>query len=252
MSLARAFTTRRTKLSQVSPPMPQRSLTTKQFPAGTINRSQISSPIELISTTNMLSYNAPDIYPSSSSSQSSDDDLDSLPPLTSSPVTSPDNSSAGSAPGSPDSNKPPLYFGSSGRQSTSSEDAPAIPRRALSHTKKTHEILSRKRSLSRASQSSSKHSVTSFARDSIQMFSTTIVEDATPEPHPFGNELAQVTELAEEFGIQSNMAVIDEEEQELINLGLLKFDAADYMSEIESYFTAAFCDPAPIRTVMWI
>jgi hypothetical protein len=84
------------------------------------------------------------------------------------------------------------------------------------------------------------------------MFSTTITEDASPEPHPFGNELAQVTELAEEFGIQSDMTVIDEEERELINLGLLKFDAADYMSEIESYFMAAFCDPAPIRTMMWI
>jgi hypothetical protein len=83
------------------------------------------------------------------------------------------------------------------------------------------------------------------------MFSSKIAEDASPVPHPFGNELAQVTELAEEYGVQGNMAVIDEEEQELVNRGLFKFDAADYMSEIESYFIAAFRDPVPMQT-MWI
>jgi hypothetical protein len=99
--------------------------------------------------------------------------------------------------------------------------------------------------------SSGKNSVTSFARDSINMFSAHAESTSGPEPHPFGNELAQVTELAEEYGIQGNMQVIDEEEQELISRGLFKFDAEDYINDIESYFSAAFCDPAPMRT-MWI
>jgi hypothetical protein len=83
------------------------------------------------------------------------------------------------------------------------------------------------------------------------MFNTGVESTSGPEPHPFGNELAQVTELAEEYGVQSKMQVIDEEEQELISRGLFKFDAEDYMSEIESYFTAAFYDLEPMRT-MWI
>jgi len=70
------------------------------------------------------------------------------------------------------------------------------------------------------------------------------------EPHPFGNELAQVTELAEEFGGQGRMQVIDEEEQELISKGLFKFGAEDYMNEIEGLFMNAFGPPRPMA--MWI
>jgi len=71
--------------------------------------------------------------------------------------------------------------------------------------------------------------------------------------HPFGNELAQVSELAEEYmqsGIQTG--VIDEEEQFLLQRGLFKFDAQDYMDEIQGLFTSVFAPTqAPLRT-MWI
>jgi len=70
------------------------------------------------------------------------------------------------------------------------------------------------------------------------------------EPHPFGNELAQVTELAEEYGVQGRMHVIDEEEQELVSRGLFKFGAEDYMNEIQELFMNAFEDNRP--TAMWI
>lgn len=229
--------------------MPQRSVTTKQFPAGTI-RHKISGPVELISTTNMLSYNAPDLYPKSSSSSSlSEDESDSVPSLTSSPATSPDNSSAGSSPSSPEPNHLSCYFNGSVRQSTSSDEAPMIPQRASSHTKKTHEMVHRKRSMSRMS--SGKNSITSFARDSVQMFSANVDSSSGPEPHPFGNELAQVTELAEEYGAPGGMQAIDEEEQELMSRGLFKFDADDYMREIESFFVDAFGDSNSMRTI-WI
>lgn len=71
--------------------------------------------------------------------------------------------------------------------------------------------------------------------------------------HPFGNELAQVSELAEEYGIsKERLAVVDEEEQELISQGLFKFRAEDYMSEIHGLFMNAFGDPRPAMASMWI
>jgi len=83
------------------------------------------------------------------------------------------------------------------------------------------------------------------------------IEQATPAPlsyqpvHPFGNELAQVSELAEEFG--GNVHIVDEEERELVMLGLHKFGAEDYMNEIHGLFTSAFGEikRAP-AAAMWI
>jgi len=195
----------------------------------------------------MLSYNAPDLYPSSASSQSGDESEDSVPSLAHSPLTSPDSSSHGSAPVSPEPNHLSCYFPGPGRSSVSSnEDAPVIPQRAMSHTKKSHETLARKRSISRAS-SQRNGSITSFTRDSINMFSA---NPEIVESHPFGNELAQVTELAEEYGVQGEMKVIDEEEQELLSKGLFKFGADDYMNEIMDLFEDAFLNNRP--TAMWI
>lgn len=83
------------------------------------------------------------------------------------------------------------------------------------------------------------------------MFSANVDSSSGPEPHPFSNELAQVTELAEEYTAHGPLQVIDEEEQELVSKGLFKFDADDYMREIESFFIDAFGDPDRMRT-MWI
>lgn len=89
----------------------------------------------------------------------------------------------------------------------------------------------------------------STARSSINMFAATPV---TIESHPFGSELAQVSELAEEFGVQEKMYVIDEEEQELVSRGLFKFCAEDYMSEIQGLFLSAFGESRPAMAAMWI
>jgi hypothetical protein len=73
------------------------------------------------------------------------------------------------------------------------------------------------------------------------------------EPHPFGPELAQVSEIAEEYGIsQQKMDVIDEEEQELVSRGLFKFRAEDYMSDIHGLFLSAFGDSRPSMASIWI
>lgn len=62
MSLARAFTTRRAKVfGGDGEGKPTRSLTVNKGSNGGSVRSKISAPMGLVSTTNMLSYNAPDI-----------------------------------------------------------------------------------------------------------------------------------------------------------------------------------------------
>lgn len=241
--------------SDSTPAIPTRSLTTKHsFASGTI-RHKISAPMELISTTNMLSYNAPDIFPKSSPvsstasrSSNSDDDSDRSVSTASSPTT--DVSSVGSRSpslGSPEPNHLSCYFGQAPKD-FALEEAPVIPKRAPSHTKKNSEILARKRSTSRMS--SPNQSIST--RSSINMFSAASVD--APDSHPFGNELAKVTELAEDYGIsQQTLAVVDEEEQELVSRGLFKFRAEDYMSEIQGLFTSAFGDVKPaMSATMWI
>ena len=70
------------------------------------------------------------------------------------------------------------------------------------------------------------------------------------ETHPFSHELAKVTELAEEYGIQETLQIIDEDEKELRLLGLFKFCADDYVNEIAGLFSNAYGRPRP--TAMWI
>lgn len=266
-TLGRAFTTKRgPKPADISTPVPKRSQTTKQQSMGNL-RNKISAPLELISTTNMLSYNAPDIYPavrhasstSSRSSKSSNDESDRSPTSVSTPLTSPDTSSIESSPTSLEPNHLSCYFGGPSRQSNSSQEAPVIPQRALSHTKRTAEILAHKRSNSRISSgkssissriSSPKNSM-SQARSSINMFAANI---ETVEPHPFGQELAQVSEIAEEYGLSEQMAVLDPEEQELTARGLFKFSAEQYINDIQDLFMTAFSEPAPrpAMATMWI
>ena len=82
------------------------------------------------------------------------------------------------------------------------------------------------------------------------MFSSNV---ETVEPHPFGHELAQVSEIAEEYGITpQKMEVVDAEEQDLLARGLFKFRAEDYMSEIHGLFLNAFSDARPSMATMWI
>lgn len=82
------------------------------------------------------------------------------------------------------------------------------------------------------------------------MFSSNV---ETVEAHPFGHELAQVSELAEEYGIPAQkMEAIDPEEQELLARGLFKFRAEDYMSEIHGLFLNAFSETRPSMATMWI
>lgn len=318
MSLARAFTTRRQKVfggGGDSEGKPSRSHTVKGSISGPI-RTQISGPVELVHTTNMLSYNAPDIQKepktavsNSSLSLRSDGDSDQLPSAGYSPPTSPDtpftqdNQGTNKAPGTMP-NHLSCYFTLPNQGSTAPPPpVPSIPKRSPSHTKKFYEPLGRKPSVSRPSEPMSqeplgrKPSISrlsetssrtvstkasfSFSRSSSASTSTTASShhsigahqpktsasapppvpptalstavatqhhkepaSATADsPHPFGHELAQVTELAEEYSLTAadkNRAMFRKEERDLINSGLKKFTPEDYISEIQGLFSTFF------------
>ncbi|KAI9655628.1 MAG: hypothetical protein M1829_000627 [Trizodia sp. TS-e1964] len=218
-------------------------------------RYKISAPIELLSTSNPLSFTAPDIIgTSSSASSNSGDESDRSPTDYLSPLTSAESSSI-DEPTSPEPNHLSSYFpvrsssGATSRRSVSSnEDAPAIPQRAHSHTKSTHQMLARKRSQRQYSSPPNAIHGAHQARSSASMFSA---DCETPSSsHPFSHELAQVNELAEEYGV--NVSEIDAEEQMLRNKGFLKFAASDYLMEIQGLFGGVFEDRLLPMSTAWI
>ncbi|KAK2807541.1 hypothetical protein FQN50_005409 [Emmonsiellopsis sp. PD_5] len=269
MSLSRAFT-KRQKPIVVSSPMPFREGQQK-FASGTIKRNKISAPVELLSTTNLLAYNAPDLQksspnlkkssvsPANSSSSSfrsaEDSDVTNSSRGSSTPVTSPDMSSGEASPIAPEPNHLSSYFDPVKRSNThhhsrssasSSTHSPLLPQRSLSHTKKSHQELARQRSNSKTTPPPTSLSHSHTPRLSQERIKP--IQESTP--HPFGKELEQVNEVAEEFGgIQS---VFAEEEQMLVKKGLRKFAVEDYILEIEDLYRAIFDDnPKPPRNA-WI
>ncbi|KAI1177610.1 hypothetical protein F4777DRAFT_200722 [Nemania sp. FL0916] len=299
MSLARAFTTRRGKqsLSDMSI-LPQRSNTTNKGHAqlGSI-RHKISSPMELTHTTNMLAYNAPDLYPrktaaSSTHSSKSDDESSLSSPSTamSSPPTSPDMSSGEGMSESPEPNHLSCYFTAPAQKpARDPQEPPSIPKRAPSHTKKAsvegmanrHARFSNQSSKTvstNAGSTMSRSSSTSTAATSVSIVSQSQklpvpAQASAPAPivhlpptpryrrttdpsetqHPFGQELAKVSELAEELGVKDKLQDFDDEEGQLIAKGLLKFKAEDYLSEIHELISSFMVpEPALPQQAIWI
>lgn len=213
--------------------------------AGSIKRSAISAPLELLSTTNVLAYEAPNIYGSSDESDSS------LTFSGSSRATTPENSSSES-PSPVEPNHLSSYFPSAstirgrGSQDSPNSDSPMIPQRALSHTKKSHQASAIRRSASkRAMPPNAIHNIP-ITRSSVDMFSN------KPEPdHPFGAELTKVNELAEEIGAR-DVLILDDEEQFLMERGLCKFGAEDYMDEIQGLFGGSYNNPFRCFNAVWI
>jgi hypothetical protein len=250
-TITRAFT-KRNKRPEVSAPMPYRGEGHVRFNSGSIKRGNISGPVQLLSTTNMLAYNAPDLNsnsPNSSSASSlrsrDDSDFSISPHSYSSSITTPDVS--------PHEPEPVDYFPKrsatmtshprSSATSSSSTEAPLIPKRALSHTKRSHQELARKRSQHRLSPpplAAPRSNPT--MRASQDMFRA--------EAHPFSKELEQVNEVAEEFGATPLM---DEEERTLRRKGLQKFTVDDYLFEIQDLYGSIFDDKlGPLSTGAWL
>lgn len=118
-----------------------------------------------------------------------------------------------------------------------------VPRRALSHTKRTHQELARQRSMKRMSPPPL------HANRSNTPVQPTY-DDYNAEPHPFGKELEQVNEVVEEFG---GAPLFDEEERILHSKGLKKYSANDYLVEIEDLYGSIFDDRlGPIASTSWL
>lgn len=277
---------------------PQRSSSTREH-RGPILRHKISAPIQLVHTTNMLSYNAPDLpHPAlviggSVSSAKSDVDSESNSLAESTPPTSPDVSLPASACPSPEPNHLSSYFMALAPEkpqapATMIVEPPAIPQRSPSHTKKnSYDAIARQRSISRMSKDSehtlgskasfsfSRSSSSSTTASSVSAVSAaqsqkptaapTMPLPAPPmtfqqrmyakEPHPFGHELAQVTELAEEYGVKSTSLMGDSEADFLKENGLFRFTADDYLSEIQGIASVFFEEAATharAATPLWI
>lgn len=275
MSLVRAVT-KRVKRTEVPASPPTRSQSVK-MPSKQIDRAKISLPVALVSTTNMLSYNAPDIatmrhVSSSTASTHSADDSDhsaSTSRSRASTVNSRDTaltdiSSPDSSPTSPAPNHLSGYFPSNGKQLRKSasinslsqvkeepvDSVPAIPQRAISHSKRAHERLAAKRSMSnmnpRGSTGSQRNS--REQRASADMFSPTIAE----ENHPFGRELEQLNEIVEEFGGVVRDAEAQADLTVMRSRNLAAFCAADYLSEIRPLFNNRFGLAQQAPPMAWI
>lgn len=277
MSLARALTRRIQRTEVPSSPPPARSQSVKN-PA-MIDRSKISLPVALVSTTNMLSYNAPDIAgsnmrkisTSTASTHSSADDSDHsvstgrsrASTVGSRDTTLTDASSVESSPTSPAPNHLSGYFppGKQLRKSASTnslskvqeeivEPIPAIPMRAVSHSKRAHERLAAKRSLNNISSRGSQGSLRNSReqRSSVDMFSATIAEEA----HPFGRELEQLNEIVEEFGGVIRDAEAEADMSVMRAKNLAAYCAAEYLSEIRPLFNNRFGLAQQAPPMAWI
>lgn len=256
MSLVRAFTQRRGngKPDHVAP-----TRAASQRNGRPVYRTQISSPVALISSTNALSYEAPDIsgttpidhgtasHGSRASSQHTADHSDSS---TLSIDTDTDASSVDNSPVvTPEPNHLSCYFrpsvdtksgGSSPTLPASpSFDAPTIPQRVPSHSKKAHENLHRKRSVQRMMSPPAGLA----RRNSVDMFKQPV---EAPRENPFGSELAQLDEVAEELSNTCRSAEAEADAQAMRQYGLACHDVSEYLSEIHSLIYDVYLAEEPV------
>ena len=254
--LARAFTTRRNK-------KPEMQITTPSFLGRaasqrigrSVSRAQISSPVALLSTSNVLLNNAQSIVgtapieyvnASSASSISSGSAEDSGASTSNGSIhsteTATDASSSDESPIEPKHNHLSCYFNpavdttspslSPRSSKRNSLDAPSIPQRASSHSKKAHEGLHRKNSVKRMLSPPPARNPARSSSDLVSASTTSFVE--APTDSPFGRELAQLDAVAEEFGQVVNNAEVDADEVAMKSFDLAHFGASDYLFEIQS------------------
>ena len=72
--------------------------------------------------------------------------------------------------------------------------------------------------------------------------------------HVFGKELAQVTELAEEYGVSGQLTIIEEDERYLRSHNLVKFSAGDYLNDVQELFATYFPNASSAQPAapLWI
>lgn len=240
-------------------------------------RSKISGPTQLLSTSNAQIHNAHAIggrppidirHVSSGSASDSNNDSDTSggsvhsyetdatsvdnSPLT--PEPEPNHLSAYFKPGV-DTVKGQSREASSISRAASvtssarpSLDAPKVPQRAASHSKRAHEGLHRKRSIQRML--SPPPSRGQDMRSSTEIFGVSSPTrsgfvEAPKESNPFANELAQLDEVAEELGQVVKSAEHDADAVYMETRGLQRYSANEYMWEIQGLIHDMFRDEQP-------
>jgi hypothetical protein len=147
--------------------------------------------------------------------------------------------------------KPAVDTHKHSKQSPSISSRPSldqnVPERAPSHSKKAHEGVHRKRSIQRMlSPPPSRERVASTEIFNpnrcgiVEAPRSAFVE--APRDNPFGNELAQLDAVAEEFGQVVRSAEADADYVYMESHGLACFSASDYMCEIQSLIHDMFSD----------
>lgn len=262
MSLARAFTLRQKKSEvNISSPMGRAASQRNGKP---VLRGQISAPVALVSTTNMLSYSAPNIdgtspvgyrdFSASSASSTSGEESDASTNSLHSNDTVTDMSSIDESPVECSPNHLSQYFKpavdtnspchSPSLSTTASFEAPVVPQRAPSHSKQAHETVSRKRSVQRLV------SPPSSTRVSSEFAPSRAASVEAPRDNPFGKELQQLDEIAEEYGQTVRNAEHDADAAYMRSRNLGAFAASDYLSEIHGLMADLFEDRS--ETIAWI
>ncbi|RPB27192.1 hypothetical protein L211DRAFT_614058 [Terfezia boudieri ATCC MYA-4762] len=201
-----------------------------------VSKFEISAPVELISTTNMISYTAPTLHnsPLSATTPSTNGRFF---PLAASPGSSPPSSDieSPSPPTSPTavrSNHLSTYF------SSAPVPPPMSPARSLSTRSMTSNFGPQRSASSSSTSSKLRRSQGPPPR----------VAHRGIGPSPFGAELAQVSEVAEVYGLSG---ISDAEEEFMYEHGLRKFCADDYLREIGP-FGGVFNDEFPTLNLGWI
>jgi hypothetical protein len=255
MSLARAFTLRGKKSeANISPISMGRAASHRN--GKPVNRAQISSPVALVSTTNMLSYSAPSIasaqsanyrdFSASTASSTSGEDSDAstnsihsndtntdMSSVDESPIcAAPNHLSSYFQPAVDTTNNSPIHSPSMSTSATF--EAPILPQRAASHSKHAHESLSRKRSVQRM------QSPPTSARASSEFTPSLGASIEAPRDNPFGKELEQLDEIAEEFGQTVRNAEYDADTAYMRSHNLGVYAASDYLNEIHGMIAETF------------
>lgn len=253
MSLVRAFTTRGKKPeAHATLPMGRAASHRNGKP---VIRAQISSPVALVSTTNMISYSAPDInglnrrdFSASTTSSTSGEDSDASANSIHSNDTHTDMSSIDESPTCPSPNHLSSYFKpavdtssnspnhSPSLSASASFEGPTLPKRAPSHSKHAHESVSRKRSVQRL-QSPPESARASASSEFTPSLSASV---EAPRENPFGKELEQLDEIAEEFGQTVRNAEHDADAAYMRSRNLGAFAASDYLNEIHGLIVETF------------
>lgn len=221
-------------------------------------RKEISSPITLLSTTNMISYEAPDVAvarmamrhaASAMSPDFSRKSSESDQNLPGTPMTEPSLTDGSSIESSPtlEYNHLSDYFpgptkGATSARTIAAANAPAVPRRAISHSKREHVRLARQRSVSRGSRDTSpaprSPARTSF--DIMGLGNVSATEAApTSQTSPFSHELEQLSEVAEEFQGVARDIEAEEDAKHMKRMGLCFFSVDDYTTEIGSLWPSS-------------